>query len=61
MTKYFIKIIIIALLITILVELTIAFIFKIRNKKDLLNVILVNLLTNPLLVTTTIYINIFFI
>ncbi|MBR3888104.1 MAG: hypothetical protein IKJ32_03300 [Clostridia bacterium] len=42
-----------ALVITILMELIIACIFKVRNKKDLINIILVNICTNPLLVSIT--------
>ena len=42
---------IICLLITIFIEFIVALILKIFNKKDLINVILVNILTNPLLVS----------
>ena len=48
-----------SLLITIIVELIIAFILKYR-KKDLLNVLLVNVLTNPLLNSLAIYINFYY-
>ena len=47
------KIMIICLTCTLLIECTIAFILGIRNKKDQLNVILVNILTNPILVVST--------
>lgn len=47
------KIMIICLISTLLIECTIAFILKIREKKDLMNVLLVNILTNPLLVAST--------
>ena len=48
------------LLSTIIIELLVAFILKVRDKKDILNIILVNITTNPLLVTTTTYINIIY-
>lgn len=38
------------LLYTIIIELTVALILHVKNKKDLLNVILVNILTNPVVV-----------
>ena len=44
----------ICLLSTMLIECLIAFILKVRNKKDYLNIILVNILTNPILVSLTI-------
>lgn len=44
-------IMIICLIITIIVELLIAVILKVRNKKDLLNIILVNCMTNPIVVS----------
>lgn len=49
------------LLITLIIELIVAFIIKIRDKKDLINVALVNLLTNPIVVSVPIlvYINYF--
>lgn len=47
------------LLITIFVEVIIAFILKYR-KKDLLNVLLVNILTNPLLNSIAVYINFYY-
>lgn len=46
-------------LITLVIETTVAYILKIKDKKDILNVILVNLLTNPLLNAIIITINIF--
>lgn len=42
-----------ALVITLLMELTVAVVLKIRNKKELINIILVNVCTNPLLVSIT--------
>ena len=47
-----------ALLCTIIIELIVGIILKIRNKKDLINIILVNCLTNPLVVTIPLYVNI---
>lgn len=44
------------LLFTILIELIVALILGIRDKKDILNIILVNTMTNPLLVSVTVYI-----
>ena len=49
-----------SLIITLIAELSIAIILKIKNKKDILNIILVNLLTNPLLNAIIIYINVFY-
>ena len=40
------------LLLTIILELIIALILSVRDKKDLINVILVNVLTNPIVVMT---------
>lgn len=46
-----------ALLLTVVIETTLAFfIFRIKNKKDIINIILINVLTNPLLNTTSLYI-----
>ena len=45
------------LLLTILIETLIAFILGYR-KKDLLNVILVNIVTNPIVVTIPVYFNV---
>lgn len=50
------KIMIISLLCTILIEVLVAIILGIRNKKDLLNVVLVNFMTNPLVVSLPVYI-----
>lgn len=47
------------LIITILIETTIAIILKYRNK-DLLNVVLVNILTNPILNSVMVYINVYY-
>lgn len=39
------------LICTILIELCVALFLKVRNKKDILNIILVNVVTNPLVVS----------
>jgi hypothetical protein len=36
---------------TIIIEVIIAYILKIRDKKDILNIILVNIVTNPIVVS----------
>lgn len=41
---------------TIMIELIMSLLLGIRNKKDILNVILVNIMTNPLVVSILIYI-----
>ena len=48
-----------SLVLTLIIELIVALIIKVRDKKDLINVILVNLLTNPIVVSLPIliYIN----
>lgn len=38
------------LLLTIIIELIIALILGVRNKKDIINIILVNVITNPIVV-----------
>ncbi len=43
------------LLCTIIIELIIALILKVKNKKDILNIILINIVTNPLVVTIPTY------
>lgn len=35
-----------------------SFLLKIRNKKDLINIVLVNVLTNPIVVTVPVYFNV---
>lgn len=45
------------LVLTILIELTIALILK-TKKKDLLNIVLTNIITNPIVVVVPVYINI---
>ena len=44
------------LVLTIIIELIIAIILKIREKKDIINIILVNIVTNPLVVSIPAYI-----
>lgn len=46
------------LILTILIELLVAVIIGIKNKKDLLNVVLVNIFTNPLVVSIPILVRI---
>lgn len=41
---------------TIMIELIMSLLLGIRNKKDILNVILVNIMTNPLIVSILMYI-----
>ena len=52
------KIMIRCLLFTIIIEVIVATIIGVRNKKDILNIILVNTLTNPIVVTIPVYFNI---
>ena len=47
------SIMIFCLLATIIIEVTISFILKVRDKKDYINIVLVNIITNPLLVSIT--------
>ena len=53
------KVMLISLTITLVIELSFAFILKYR-KKDLVNVLLVNFLTNPLLNSVTVAINYYY-
>ncbi len=50
------KMMVLSLFCTILIETVVAMVLRIRNKKDLLNVILVNFMTNPIVVSLPIYI-----
>ena len=43
------------LILTIIIEVVIGLLLKVRNKKDLLNILLVNVLTNPLVVSLPIF------
>lgn len=49
-----------ALVTTILLELVLALILGIRSKKDILNIILVNVMTNPIVVSVSIAILFYF-
>ena len=40
------------LALTLIIELVVALILSVRDKKDILNIILVNVITNPVVVTT---------
>lgn len=51
------KIMAICLGLTIVVEVLFAFILKVRDKKDFVNIILANIITNPIVVIIPIYIN----
>ena len=53
------KVMLISLLCTVIIEVSIAFIIKYRGK-DLINVLLVNILTNPLLNSVVVGINYFY-
>ncbi len=43
------------LLITLIIELIVAIIIGVRKKKDIFNIILVNIITNPLVVSINLY------
>ena len=51
---------IICLTLTILIEVSLAFILGVRKKRDFLNIILVNIMTNPIVVTLPILLYILF-
>lgn len=53
------KVMIISLICTVVIEISIAFFLKYR-KRDLLNILLVNILTNPLLNSVVVAINYFY-
>ena len=44
--------------ITIVIEIIVSLLLKIRDKKDILNIVLVNIVTNPLVVAIPVYVNI---
>lgn len=48
------------LVLTILIETVFAILLRVRDKKDLLNIILANSLTNPLVVVSSLYFNLFY-
>lgn len=47
------------LICTILIECILAFLLKVRERKDLLNIMLANIITNPIVVTLPIFIYFF--
>ena len=49
----------VSLILTIIIECSVAFLLKVRNKKDILNVVLVNAFTNPLVVCFTFLVGFF--
>lgn len=49
-----------SLMCTVIIELLVAIILGIKNKKDILNVILVNIITNPLVCVIPVYYNFFY-
>ena len=49
-----------SLLFTIIIEILVALIIGIRNKKDIINILLVNLLTNPIVTSIPIVFNVYF-
>ncbi len=53
------KVMINSLLITIIVEVIVSILLKYR-KKDIINIILVNIITNPLLNSIIVYINVYY-
>ena len=53
----FLLIIVKCLIYTIIIELLVALILSVRDKKDLIYVVLVNIITNPIVVSSTIFIN----
>lgn len=54
------KIMLICLISTILIETLISFILRVKTKKDYLNIIAVNILTNPLVVSVSVLIQVMF-
>ena len=48
------------LLFTIIIEIILAMILKVKDKKDILNILLVNIMTNPIVVSLPVFINIRF-
>ena len=48
------------LILTIIIESAAAFLFGVRNKKDFLNILLINVITNPLVVTTEVAVGMLF-
>lgn len=46
------------LVLTIIIEIVIAILLKVKDKKDLLNIALVNIVTNPIVTSVPVYFNI---
>lgn len=46
------------LILTIIIEIVVAVFLKVKNKKDFLNIALVNILTNPIVVSVPVFFNI---
>lgn len=57
---FLLKDMIFCLSITIIIESVVAFIIGIRNKKDFINIVIVNCMTNPLVVSIPVYFNILY-
>ena len=57
---FLVKNMIICLTATILIECIVAILLRIRNRKDIINIILANILTNPLVVSIPVYFNILY-
>lgn len=57
---FLVKNMIFCLTATILIECIVAILLKIRSKKDFLNIILANIMTNPLVVSIPVYFNILY-
>lgn len=51
------KIMIVSLLATLMIEIVVALCLGIRDKKDLINVLIVNVMTNPLVVSIAFMVN----
>lgn len=47
-----------ALICTVVIEVCVALILKVKSRKDILNIVLVNCFTNPLVTSIPVYINI---
>lgn len=48
------------LLFTLIIEIAVSLILKVREKKDFLNILLVNIMTNPIVVSLPVFVNIRF-
>lgn len=55
-----VKSMIICLMCTIVIEVICAVILRVRDKKDIFNIVLVNVLTNPLVVSISLYIHVYY-